>query len=267
MTGETHTVISKDGTSIAYTRLGRGPAVVLVDGAFCYRENGPAPTLAPLLAEHFTVYAYDRRGRGASGDAPQYAIEREVDDLRAVVDAAGGSARALGMSSGSGIVLRAAASGVGLNRVALYEPPFIHDGGTPRDLGAAAEHLRELAALDRRQEAVTFFMTHVFGAPRFFVHGMRYVMRSAWRKNESVAHTLPYDLTILNDRSILAEAGSITVPTLVIGGAKSPASLRQAVEIVSGSVPRSRATFLDGQNHNVSMTVLAPVLVRFFQES
>ena len=110
--GMNRTTTSGDGTTIAYTKLGSGPPLILVDGAFCYRENGPSSQLAPLLAEHFTVFAYDRRGRGASGDAPVYAIEREVDDLRSLVREAGGSALAVGISSGGALALQAAARGV-----------------------------------------------------------------------------------------------------------------------------------------------------------
>src|SRR5579864_7438773 len=112
--GVNRTTTSGDGTTIAYTKLGSGPPLILVDGAFCYRENGPSSKLAPLLAEHFTVFAYDRRGRGASGDAPEYAIEREVDDLRSIVKEAGGSAFAVGVSSGGALALQAAVRGVSL---------------------------------------------------------------------------------------------------------------------------------------------------------
>ena len=129
--GMNRTTTSSDGTTIAYTKLGSGPPLILVDGAFCYRENGPSSQLAPLLAQHFTVFAYDRRGRGASGDAPVYAIEREVDDLRSLVREAGGSAFAVGISSGGALALQAAARGVSLKGLALYEPPFIEEDGHP----------------------------------------------------------------------------------------------------------------------------------------
>ena len=129
--GMNRTTKSDDGTTIAYTKLGSGPALILVDGAFCYRENGPSSQLAPRLAQHFTVYAYDRRGRGASGDAPVYAIEREVEDLRTLVREAGGSAVAVGVSSGGALALQAAARGVNLKGLALYEPPFIEDRVIP----------------------------------------------------------------------------------------------------------------------------------------
>jgi pimeloyl-ACP methyl ester carboxylesterase len=262
---ENNTVISPDGTTIAFTRLGEGPPLILVDGAFCFRENGPTPKLAPLLARHFTVYAYDRRGRGGSRDTKPYAVEREVEDLKAVVDAAGGSALVFGMSSGAALALHAAANGVRIKRLALYEPPYVTaNDGAPRQFASASKHLEALASSGERTEAVTYFMTEIFGAPKPFVYGMRLFMRGVWKKNESVAHTLPYDLTIINDWSVLKASSSIIIPTLVIGGEKSPEKLRKAVDTVVAAVPGSHRRVLTGQDHNVDMKVLAPVLAEFF---
>ncbi len=257
-------VTSRDGTAIAFSTMGHGPPLILMDGAFCYRQNGPTPKLAPLLAQHFTVYAYDRRGRAESGNTAPYAVDREVEDLGAVVDAAGGSAFVFGMSSGGGIALRAAESGMGIRRLALYEPPYITRNGNPRSLEKQMTDLDRLVSSGDRTGAVMYFMTDVFGAPKFFIHGMRLFMRTAWRKNESVAHTLPYDLAILSDWSVLKEAASIDVPVLVIGGARSSPELQEAVKTVVDAIPRSQQRMLDGQSHNVSMKTLAPVLVEFF---
>jgi pimeloyl-ACP methyl ester carboxylesterase len=256
---------SDDGTTIAYTKLGSGPSLILVDGAFCYRENGPASQLAPLLAEHFTVFAYDRRGRGASGDAPVYAIEREVEDLRSLVREAGGSAVAVGISSGGALALQAAARGVSLKGLALYEPPFIEEDGHPRSFDMQKRRVEQFVSAGDRAGAVRFFMTDIYGAPRPFVAIMPIVMRSAWRKNQSVAHTLRYDLTLLDDWSVLRDRStSITVPTLVIGGEKSPALLRDAVATVAGALPNARRMYLRGQDHNVSAPAVAPVIIEFF---
>ena len=122
-------VRSKDGTTIAYERSGKGPALILVDGALCSRAFGPSPKLAPLLARHFTVFAYDRRGRGQSGDTPPYSPSREVEDIAALLAAAGGSASLLGLSSGGALALEAAASGLPVTRVVAYEPPYLDDSG------------------------------------------------------------------------------------------------------------------------------------------
>jgi pimeloyl-ACP methyl ester carboxylesterase len=256
---------SGDGTTIAYTKLGSGPPLILVDGAFCYRENGPSSQLASLLAEHFTVFAYDRRGRGASGDARVYEIEREVDDLRSVVREAGGSAFAVGISSGGALALQAVARGVSLKGLVLYEPPFIEEDGHPAPFDVWKSRLDQILAAGDRAGAVRFFMTDVYGAPKPFVAVMPLLMRSAWKKNQSVAHTLPYDLTLMEDWSILRDRGRlVAVPALVIGGENSPAPLKAAVATVASALPNARCTYLRGQDHNVSAPVVVPVITEFF---
>lgn len=265
MMGESRTTVSHDGTRIAFTKMGSGPPVVLVDGAFCYRENGPTPQVAPLLAKHFTVFAYDRRGRGESGDTKPYSIQHEVEDLQAIIDQAGGSASLFGVSSGAALALQAAASGVNVKKLALYEPPYISNDGKPQSLESKRKQIEQLVAAGDRAGAVRFFMAEVFGAPRAFVFAMPFIMRGAWQKNELVAHTLPYDLTILDDWSVLGERrGSITVPVLVIGGEKSPKTLHDAVLAVANALPTAHSRFLAGQTHNVSATAVGPVLTEFF---
>ncbi len=265
--GENRVTISRDGTRIAFTKIGSGPPVVLVDGAFCYRENGPAPDLAPLLAQHFTVFVYDRRGRGESGDTPPYAIEREIDDLRAIVDEAGGTADVVGISSGAALALQAAASGVNIRMLSLYEPPFVANGGRPKPQQDPKMHIQQLVSAGDRPGAVKFFLADVVGVPRAVVFAMPLFMRSNWKRMEQVAHTLPYDLTICDDRSVLQErSASISLPTLVIGGEKSPKELRAAVLDVAKELPNARSHFLAGQNHNFSARALAPVVVDFFSQ-
>jgi pimeloyl-ACP methyl ester carboxylesterase len=263
--GERRMTRSRDGTRIAFTRLGSGPAVILVDGAFCYRENGPAPDLAPLLSQQFTVFAYDRRGRGESGDTAPYAIDREVEDLQALVSEAGGSAFVVGVSSGAGLALQAAASGLTISKLALYEPPYVDSGGRSPTAEYARRRLEQLVSAGDRRAAVKYFMADVVGVPRAFVLVMPWLMRSAWKKNELVAHTLSYDLTILSDRSVLDDRRTaIVVPTLVIGGEKSPPELRNAVSAVASALPHARSRFLEGQNHFLSAETVAPVLREFF---
>jgi pimeloyl-ACP methyl ester carboxylesterase len=264
--GENRTITSRDGTRIAFSKLGAGPALVLVDGAFCYRQNGPAPDLVPLLARDFTVFSYDRRGRGESRDTMPYAIEREIDDLAAIIDQAGGSAFVFGISSGAALALQAAASGVNITKMALYEPPYIMEGERPRNLEAAIVQLQALVTDGDRSGAVRYFMTDVFGAPKTFVAVMPLLMPRAWRRNKTVASTLPYDLTLLSDWSVLRERrASIRVPTLVLGGAKSPAGLQAAVQTVAAAIPNARQRLLAGQSHMISAKVLAPVLQQFFR--
>jgi pimeloyl-ACP methyl ester carboxylesterase len=263
--GTNGVTISDDGTRIAFTKLGSGPQLILVDGAFCYRDNGPARQLAPLLAEHFTVFIYDRRGRGESGNTPPYAVAREVEDLRSLVKEAGGSVFVLGISSGGALALQALAGGVNITRLAMYEPPYIVENGRGRSFVTARRRLDELVSTGDRAGAVKLFMTDIYGAPRAFVFAMPFIMRSAWKRNQSVAPTLEYDLLILEDWSVLADRkGLITIPTLVIGGEKSPKALRAAVNTVATALPNARSLYLKGQNHNISPRV-APVLVGFFK--
>ena len=267
-TGENRTTTSRDGTIIAFTKRGSGPPLIIVDGAFCYRENGPATELAMQLAQHFTVFTYDRRGRGESGDTAPYSVEREIEDLRAVAREAGAVPYVLGISSGGALILQAVASGVGVKEIALYEPPYLADGNGPRSFENEKSRLQSLIAAGDRSGAVSFFMSNVYGAPRAFVVAMPILMPNAWRRNKLVVQTVPYDLTILDDRSVLnARSSSISVPTLVIGGEKSPEALRNAVDAVAAALPNARSRFLAGQDHNVSSRAVVPVLFEYFGAS
>ncbi|HKQ78767.1 MAG TPA: alpha/beta hydrolase [Blastocatellia bacterium] len=256
-------VNSKDGAKIAFDKTGQGPAVILVDGALCYRSFGPMPKLAPLLAPNFTVYFYDRRGRGDSGDAKPYAVEREIEDLEALIKEAGGSACVLGLSSGAALALKAAAQGLNIKKLALYEPPFMVAQNGHRPPADHQAQLNNLIAADRRGDAVSFFMTKMVGAPAIFAFIMR--LLPVWSKLKAVAHTLPHDAAIMGDFSLPTRlVASINVPTLVMGGGKSPANLRQAVQAVADTLPGARLRTLEGQTHNASMKVLAPILREFF---
>src|SRR5215204_450027 len=189
------TIASSDGTPIAYTKQGSGPALILVDGALCYRQMGHGPKLAELLAPHYTVYTYDRRGRGESGGNAPYASEREVEDLAAIVQHAGGSAHVFGASSGAVLALDAANSVAGITKGVAYEPPYIVDDSRepvpPGFLGDVERAVSE----DRRGDAVKLFFGQV-GMPRIISALMP--LTPAWRKLKGVAHTLPNDMTILD---------------------------------------------------------------------
>jgi pimeloyl-ACP methyl ester carboxylesterase len=253
---------SADGTPIAYERSGSGPALIVVDGAFCSRAFGPSPKLAPLLSKHFTVYTYDRRGRGQSGDTPPYAPAREVEDLAAIVQDAGGSASLLGLSSGGALALEAAASGVPVKKVVAYEPPYVDDGGNR----GGAEHerrLRQFVAADNRAAAIKYFMKDMVGAPGPVVVMMR-LMPWIWRKLAAVAHTLPYDAAIMTQFRIpRTRFASIRVPVLVMNGTKTDARLRDAAKTIGTVIPGAQHRELAGQTHNVKPAVLAPAVAEF----
>ncbi len=255
-------VKSTDGTTIAYECSGTGPALILVDGALCSRAFGPSPKLAPLLAPHFTVYTYDRRGRGQSGDTPPYAPAREVEDIGALVEAAGGSACLLGLSSGGALALEAAASGLAVNQVVAYEPPYVDDHGQ-RGGAAHKGRLERLIAEGHRGGAVTYFMRDMVGAPAPLVMMMR-LMPWIWRKLEAVAHTLPYDAAVMTAFRIpRARFASIGVPALVMNGAKTDPRLREAARTIAEVIPTARHRELAGQTHNVKPIALAPAVVEF----
>jgi pimeloyl-ACP methyl ester carboxylesterase len=257
------TVLSKDETAIAFDTSGKGEPLILVDGALCSRSFGPMPKLAPLLAPYFTVFAYDRRGRGESGDTAPYAVEREVEDIKALIEEAGGSAFLFGISSGAALALAAAASGLRIKKLALYEPPFMVGESGHRPPADSEAQLKRLVAEGRRGDAVKFFITDMVGMPAIFAYIMRIL--PIWSKLKAVAHTLSYDAAVLGDFSLPSKrAASVAVPTIVIGGEKSPINLRNAVSAVTEAVPGAKRQMLKGQTHNVSVKVLAPVLVEFF---
>ncbi len=253
-------VISRDGTAIAYERRGTGPALILVDGALCSRGFGPMPKLAPLLARYFTVYTYDRRGRGESGDTQPYARERETEDLAALIEAAGGSATLVGLSSGGALALEAAASGLPVKRVVAYEPPYVAAGQPEADHVA---QLERLLGAGERGGAVKYFMRDMVGAPGFVVFMMK-LMPSVWRKLKAVAHTLPYDARVMNRFEVpAARFSGIRVPTLVLHGGKTEARLEKGAAQVAAAIPGAQRGTLPGQNHNVKPAVLTPAVVDF----
>lgn len=256
-------VISRDGTRIAFDQTGAGPPVIIVGGALSSRSFSALRELAELLATDFTAINYDRRGRGDSGDTLPYSVEREVEDLEALIDAAGGSACVWGWSSGAALALTAAASRLRIRKLALFEPPYMVGDTGHRPPPDHQAQLTALIAAGRRSAAVTFFMRQMIGIPAIFVFLMR--LLPFWSQLKATAHTLPYDAAVMGDFSFpAAQAASITVPTLAIAGEKSEPVLRRAVDAVAETIPGAEHLVLKGQGHNVSMKALAPVLREFF---
>lgn len=254
-------VHSSDGTSIAFDRSGKGSPIILVVGAFNDRSTG-AP-LAKLLEEHFTVFTYDRRGRGDSGDTAPYALDREIEDLEALIKEAGGSASVFGYSSGATLSLKAAAHGLAITKLALYEPPLLVDDSRPRPPEDMAAQLAGLIAAGRRGEAVELFQTEVVGIPFEVVAQLRHApFRPAL---EDMAHTLVYEMTIIGDLSVPTElAASVAIPTLVMDGGDSPAFMRNGGQALVDALPNGQYRSLSGQTHDIVPGVLAPVLEEFF---
>lgn len=248
----TRFAVSADGTQIAYERSGAGPALVFVDGAMCFREMRVSRDMAQALAEDFTVYVYDRRDRGESGTgATPWSVQNEIDDLAAVIDAAGGRAHVFGLSSGAALALEAARQDIGIETLSVYEAPFILDDSHRPNDADLAQQMHDLVAAGRRPDAVKLFLK-VVGMPAPFIGLMRVL--PAWKKMVGIAHTLTYDLSIVNDKQQgqpLPEGfyDDVRVPTRVGVGGKSPQYFHGAAEQIAASVPGGTAQTLPGQNH------------------
>ena len=264
------TVTSKDGSRIAYDRYGSGPTVMLVGGALGYRKFTKLEELAKLLAERCTVINYDRRGRGDSTEVKPFAVEREVEDIAALVEAEGGSASLWGWSSGGALALRAAGARIGVERLSVYEVPFMVTPGLERPTRDYGERLDQLVAADDRSGAVKHFMRNSMGIPAPFVALMRLV--PMWKGLKATAHTLPYDWAALGKHNMYGaplkadEWISVTVRTQVVYGAKSPHELQEGSRALADVLPNAELQALEGVSHNVKMNLLAPVLADFFAQ-
>jgi pimeloyl-ACP methyl ester carboxylesterase len=257
--------ISDDGTTIAFDRQGDGPPVILIDGAIAYKEIGPMRALAAELSQRFTVYRYDRRGRGESGDAPAYAVEREIEDVNALIEHAGSAVSLLGLSSGGVLALDAAAHGLAVESVIVYEAPVIVDDSRaplPHDY---RERLAGLLADGARGDAVKLFMRQV-GVPGFLVALMP--LFPAWGKLKAVAPTLVYDTEIMAGTQVGKPLPddrwtAVRVPTLVANGSKSPPWLHRAADALAAVLPNAIRRTITGANHGAKASVVGPELAAF----
>ena len=254
------TVYSADGTKLAFDRCGEGPPVIMVAGAFNTRET-TAP-LARALAPGFTVLNFDRRGRGDSGDSAPYSVEREIDDIAVLISAAGGAASVFGYSFRWRTGTEAAACGLAITSLALYEPPLSSDDSYPLLRMDLADRLAGLVAAGRRGDAVELFQGEAVGIPPEVIAQLRHA--PFWPALEDIAHTLVYDAMILGDRSIPAElVASVLIPTLVLCGEQSPPFLREGARALTEALPGGRLCTLSGQTHDINPAVTAAALAEF----
>ncbi|MFR9777451.1 alpha/beta fold hydrolase [Micromonospora sp. MS34] len=249
-------VRSADGTAIAYESAGEGPPIVLVGGAF--NDRSTTRPLGAALASDFTVYGYDRRGRGGSEDTGPYAVQREIEDVAALIERAGGTAYLYGLSSGAILAAYATGEGLPVTGLALFEPPFQagpHGGSKP----GLSDRLTELVSAGRRRDAVELFLTDAVGVPAEAVAGMRGAPEWSWM--EGLAHTLAYDTTVTGDGALPAgRLAAITVPTVVLDSTGSPEWLRDAAAATAGAIPGATHLSLAGGFHEVPPEALAPAL-------
>ena len=265
------TVTSQDGTTIAFDKVGSGPAVILVNGAIVYRAFDPSMAqLAELLGQHFTVYNYDRRGRGDSGDTQPFAREREIEDLQALVEDAGGKVMVFGISSGGVVSLDAAAVIPGITKVGVYEPALIVDDSRQPVPADYTEHLTTLAAQGKRDEAVAYFLTQAVGIPAEYIGGMKQD-QATWSGMTGVAHTIAYDAAfvgnVMQGKPLPTDRWvKVSVPVLVADGGASDAWVHHGADALAKVLPHASRQTLEGQTHMVDPNVLAPVLIEFFKK-
>lgn len=266
----TNYVTSKDGTKIAYDKVGTGPAIILVNGAMAHRGTDPTlGNVAEQLSKDFTVYNYDRRGRGESTDTTPFSKEREIEDIAALIEDAGGEAMVFGISSGGAVTLAAAQSGLNISKVALYEVPFIVNDSRPPVPADYVEHLTQLIKDDKRDEAVKYFMVNAVGIPEEYLGGMD--QDPSWQGMLDVAHTIAYDGSFVAEnmqgKPLAADYSGITVPTLVMDGSKSmPGWMSGAADAIAAALPQAERKTLKDQDHMVDATVLANELDAFFKK-
>ncbi len=254
------TVTSLDGTVIAFDQFGDGPPVIMTQGAFNTRAT--TEPLAKALAPQYTVLNYDRRGRGDSGDTTPYAVEREIEDLGALIAAAGGAASVFGYSSGATLALKAAAAGLAITHLVLYEPPFNTDESHTRLPGSFADQLAGLVSAGRRGEAVELYQTTAVGIPEEVVAQMRHAPFRAGM--EAIAHTLAYEAAVIGDRSLpTGLLATITIPALVVTGEQSPPFLRAAAHATAAALPDGRLAVLPGQSHDINPDVTVTAMAEF----
>jgi pimeloyl-ACP methyl ester carboxylesterase len=258
------TVTSKDGTTIAFDQYGAGRAVILVDGALCYRAHWGQGSLAEKLAPHFTVYTYDRRGRGESSDTQPYAVDREIEDLDALIEQAGGSVNLYGLSSGAVLALKAAAK-LGSTKIlnlALNEPPFNSDDPQARqEFEHYSQQVANLLESGKGGDAVALFMGDMMSPD--MLENLR--QSPEWPLLEAIAPTLAYDNQVMGDGAVpVTAAKAATIPTLVLVGSSSPDFKHEAVDALSQAVPHAQRKTLELQTQDFAPETAASALIDFF---
>jgi pimeloyl-ACP methyl ester carboxylesterase len=254
-------VHAADGTRIAFDQVGEGPPLVIVQGAFTDRET--PQSLAARLAERFTVFSYDRRGRGKSTDTFPYAVEREIEDLEAIIEVAGGSAFVYGQASGAILALNAAAHGSPITRLVAYEPPFVGEGSPARHAKNLVSRLEEMVAFAQRDAAVELYLAEALGLSAEEVASIKAGPR--FQRMRYLALTTPYDAVLTTNEAMQPGVmAKVSVPTLLVAGGASPEWAGKAIGSLAREIPHAETLIIDGQGPDVSDDAIAPVLEKFF---
>ncbi|MFZ4657382.1 MAG: alpha/beta fold hydrolase [Caldilineaceae bacterium] len=257
------TTQSKDGTTLAYDVYGSGPALIYITGASCFRSFWPIVQDAKAFAKEFTVYNYDRRGRGDSSDMQPYAIAREVEDIAAMIDVAGGRANLYGHSSGAVLALEAALRlGDKIDKVVMYDPPYVHDEAEKAKYNHLSQQVHTLLQAGKNGQAMRTFLGGI-GMPKLFVYLMP--LLPGWKTMRKLAPTLAYDITLTRDLPPVARAAHVAIPVQILAGEKSPAGIRAVARQLTNAIPGATFIQVKGQDHMVSAKVLLPLLTSFLK--
>lgn len=258
------TTKSKDGTTLAYDIYGNGPALIYITGASCFRSFGPIVQDAKVFSNEFTVYNYDRRGRGDSGNTLPYSVEKEVEDIEAMIDAAGGKAYLYGHSSGAVLALEAALKLKSkINKVVIYDPSYVHSEAEKISYGKLSKEVIKLIKEGKNAKAMKHFLVGI-GMPKIFVFLLP--LFPGWRKMVALAPTLEYDINLTKDLPPLERVSEIKVPVRIVVGEKSPEGVQEVGELLEKVIPGATIVKILGQDHMVNAKVLLPVLSNFLKD-
>lgn len=257
------TVKSKDGTVLAYNTYGAGPALVCITGAGTFRQFKPVVKEAKTFAKEFTVYSYDRRGRGDSGNTLPYSLDREIEDIEAIIDAAGGEAYIYGHSSGAVLALEAALRiEPKISKAIIHDASYVHDQTEKRSYAVLRSKVQSFIDAGENAGAMRAFLKGI-GLPKAFVYLLQFT--PDWRMMTKLAPTLEYDMTLTSDIPPLDRLSAIKVPIQVVYGGKNPVGIEDVAEQLVRTIPNAALIRLDKQTHIVKPNVILPLLTKFFK--
>lgn len=258
------TILSKDGTPLAYDIYGSGPALIFITGATCFRLFEPVLHDVQVIAQEFTVYNYDRRGRGDSGNTLPYVIERELEDIEAMLEAAGGKAYLYGHSSGAILALEATLRLNGkVSKLVMHDPAYASDEADQNEFEKMGQELEALLAKGKNEEAISFFLQGI-GLPPEVITGMQHSPQ--WATMEALAPTLAYDTRLASSLAPVERISQLTTPTLIVIGEESPPSIHEVAHQLGQALPKAERSQLAGQDHLADPEVLLPVLSSFLKQ-
>lgn len=257
----TQYVTSKDGTQIAYDVMGSGPVLIYITGASCFRKFPPVLEDVKVFSKDFTVYNFDRRGRGDSSDTQPYSVEKEIEDIEALIEVSSGKALLYGHSSGAVLALEAAYKLKNVEKIIVYDVPYVATETEKSTYKALSDKVLTQLSLRNNKKAMKTFLSGI-GMPKLFVWLLPFF--PGWEIMHQLAPTLAYDIDLTKNFAPLDRLKDIEIPTLVLAGSKSPENIRVVARQIAKAIPMANYEEIDGQDHMVSAKVLLPIFNKFF---